>query len=245
VPFQSRHGGPVIPHSPTSSISFPRTSPSNVLRRRRLSSSVSKQIRLTEFKKEGILGPDPQNYATFPASPNLHGNGEYGSPRGAARDSKLYAAEPDEPAMGRRWIRWMHRRGLKRWAIPGILGLSIIVKLTIGLGTYSGPYICFSIRRRINIFFLSGHATPPLYGDYEAQRHWMEITRHLPVKEWYTYDLQYWGLDYPPLTAYVSWLCGVMCVTLRCLVEHFLMVNLDTEHIGPTLLGSHLIPLEV
>ena len=22
------------------------------------------------------------------------------------------------------------------------------------------------------------------------------------------FDLEYWGLDYPPLTAYVSWVCG-------------------------------------
>lgn len=47
-----------------------------------------------------------------------------------------------------------------------------------------------------------------MYGDYEAQRHWMELTQHLPFRQWYTYDLQYWGLDYPPLTAYHSWLCG-------------------------------------
>ena len=49
-----------------------------------------------------------------------------------------------------------------------------------------------------------------MYGDYEAQRHWMEITNHLPLNRWYTYDLQFWGLDYPPLTAYHSWLCGFM-----------------------------------
>ena len=57
-----------------------------------------------------------------------------------------------------------------------------------------------------------GRDTPPMFGDYEAQRHWMEITLHLPFQQWYTYDLQYWGLDYPPLTAYVSWLCGKLCV---------------------------------
>ena len=39
-------------------------------------------------------------------------------------------------------------------------------------------------------------------GDYEAQRHWMELTWHLPLSQWYWYDLEYWGLDYPPLTAY-------------------------------------------
>jgi len=45
-------------------------------------------------------------------------------------------------------------------------------------------------------------------GDFEAQRHWMELTLHLPVGKWYWYDVEYWGLDYPPLTAYHSWLCG-------------------------------------
>jgi alpha-1,3-glucosyltransferase len=45
-------------------------------------------------------------------------------------------------------------------------------------------------------------------GDFEAQRHWMELTLHLPVGEWYWYDLSYWGLDYPPISAYVSWICG-------------------------------------
>ncbi|KAL9127386.1 MAG: hypothetical protein Q9175_007743 [Cornicularia normoerica] len=50
--------------------------------------------------------------------------------------------------------------------------------------------------------------SPPLHGDFEAQRHWMEITTQLPISEWYFYDLRYWGLDYPPLTAYHSWLLG-------------------------------------
>jgi alpha-1,3-glucosyltransferase len=54
------------------------------------------------------------------------------------------------------------------------------------------------------------HGSKVAYGgDYEAQRHWMELTLHLPIGEWYWYDLEYWGLDYPPLTAYVSYLCGL------------------------------------
>jgi len=47
-----------------------------------------------------------------------------------------------------------------------------------------------------------------MHGDYEAQRHWMEITTQLPISQWYFHDLEYWGLDYPPLTAYHSWLLG-------------------------------------
>ncbi|EGN97885.1 glycosyltransferase family 57 protein [Serpula lacrymans var. lacrymans S7.3] len=96
----------------------------------------------------------------------------------------------EEPGAGRRWVRWMHKNGLKQWIVPSAVGAAMYWKWCIGLGGYSG------------------YATPPIYGDYEAQRHWMEITIHLPFHQWYTYDLQYWGLDYPPLTAYVSWLCG-------------------------------------
>ncbi|UYV66252.1 ALG6 [Cordylochernes scorpioides] len=55
---------------------------------------------------------------------------------------------------------------------------------------------------------------PPMFGDFEAQRHWMEITYHLPVAEWYRQspnnNLQYWGLDYPPLTAFHSLLMGAL-----------------------------------
>ena len=29
-----------------------------------------------------------------------------------------------------------------------------------------------------------GQANPPAYGDYEAQRHWMEVTTSLPVQQW-------------------------------------------------------------
>ena len=36
----------------------------------------------------------------------------------------------------------------------------------------------------------------------------MELTWYLPLSQWYWYDLEYWGLDYPPLTAYHSYLCG-------------------------------------
>lgn len=58
----------------------------------------------------------------------------------------------------------------------------------------------------------SGEGKPPMYGDYEAQRHWQEVMLNLPLDEWYINstdnDLQYWGLDYPPLTAYHSLLLG-------------------------------------
>jgi ALG6, ALG8 glycosyltransferase family. len=59
------------------------------------------------------------------------------------------------------------------------------------------------------------HGSMTAYGgDYEAQRHWMEITLHLPISQWYKYDLSYWGLDYPPLIAYGSYFMGWASQTL-------------------------------
>lgn len=69
------------------------------------------------------------------------------------------------------------------------------------------------IRWCISLHSYSGEKTPPMFGDYEAQRHWMEITYNLPVKDWYqntdNNNLTYWGLDYPPLTAFHSYIYGV------------------------------------
>ncbi|KAI8994135.1 ALG6, ALG8 glycosyltransferase family-domain-containing protein [Trametes punicea] len=98
----------------------------------------------------------------------------------------------DDGGMAKRLIRWMHHEHMKAWVGPCMILASVWVKWAVGLGSYSGQ------------------GTPPMFGDYEAQRHWMELTIHLPIRQWYTYDLQYWGLDYPPLTAYVSWLCGIL-----------------------------------
>lgn len=62
----------------------------------------------------------------------------------------------------------------------------------------------------VGLGLFSGMGEKPINGDFEAQRHWMEITTHLPIKQWYFYDLQYWGLDYPPLTAYHLWFFGLI-----------------------------------
>ncbi|XP_045028478.1 dolichyl pyrophosphate Man9GlcNAc2 alpha-1,3-glucosyltransferase [Daphnia magna] len=70
------------------------------------------------------------------------------------------------------------------------------------------------IKLGVSVFPYSGKNQPPKFGDYEAQRHWMEITVNLPIQDWYrnTTDtnLLYWGLDYPPLTAYQSYLTGLV-----------------------------------
>ncbi|XP_007957324.1 dolichyl pyrophosphate Man9GlcNAc2 alpha-1,3-glucosyltransferase [Orycteropus afer afer] len=69
-----------------------------------------------------------------------------------------------------------------------------------------------TVRWTVSLNSYSGAGKPPMFGDYEAQRHWQEVTFNLPVTQWYfntsNNNLQYWGLDYPPLTAYHSLLCA-------------------------------------
>ena len=45
--------------------------------------------------------------------------------------------------------------------------------------------VAASVRHFVSLHPHSGQATPPMYGDYEAQRHWMEVTWQLPVGDWY------------------------------------------------------------
>ncbi|KAG7326273.1 hypothetical protein KOW79_009674 [Hemibagrus wyckioides] len=72
--------------------------------------------------------------------------------------------------------------------------------------------LALTARWAVSFNSYSGAGKPPMFGDYEAQRHWQEVTYNLPVQEWYfnttDNDLNYWGLDYPPLTAYHSLLCA-------------------------------------
>lgn len=72
---------------------------------------------------------------------------------------------------------------------------TVLFRLLIGLSKYSGQ------------------GQSPMYGDYEAQRHWQEITYNLPALDWYVdgpkNDLGYWGLDYPPLSAYHSYVVSL------------------------------------
>ena len=90
---------------------------------------------------------------------------------------------------------------LPRWVLPSLLAFAVFVRVAVSTHGYSGE------------------GTPPMYGDYEAQRHWMEITLHAPLSSWYVHtadnDLKYWGLDYPPLTAYQSYLYGAVIAAVE------------------------------
>ena len=116
---------------------------------------------------------------------------------------------PQSPAFPLVAFFWPARKGTSQWVIlPLVLMVVGLFRWCAGLWGYSGTDLLPQLHF-IGLPML-GFQTPPMHGDYEAQRHWMEITTQLPVSEWYFYDLQYWGLDYPPLTAYHSWLLGKM-----------------------------------
>ncbi|RKP06450.1 glycosyl transferase [Thamnocephalis sphaerospora] len=114
--------------------------------------------------------------------------------KNAARVKQHRPHQPTEtaasPMPADRWINFLTTATDSRVTLAATLLVAFLVRWAVSLGPYSGE------------------ATPPVFGDYEAQRHWMEITLHLPPSRWYFYDLSYWGLDYPPLSAYVSWVCG-------------------------------------
>uniref|UniRef100_A0A669ERE6 Alpha-1,3-glucosyltransferase n=1 Tax=Oreochromis niloticus TaxID=8128 RepID=A0A669ERE6_ORENI len=91
---------------------------------------------------------------------------------------------------------------MQTWSLVSIcVLLAIIARWGVSLNSYSGA------------------GKPPMFGDYEAQRHWQEVTYNLPIQEWYfnttNNDLNYWGLDYPPLTAYHSWICAYIAKTIN------------------------------
>lgn len=77
-----------------------------------------------------------------------------------------------------------------------------------------GIFFALLVRWCVAAYPYSGYRKPPMYGDFEAQRHWQEITVHTPVTTWYhnttQNDLEYWGMDYPPLSAYHSLLMGLV-----------------------------------
>lgn len=85
----------------------------------------------------------------------------------------------------------------------GIMGLFLLISI-----------FSLLLRVAVSLHSYSGAGSPPKFGDFEAQRHWMEITTNLPIKDWYfnttNNDLSYWGLDYPPLTAYQSYFHGLI-----------------------------------
>ncbi|KAI9620392.1 hypothetical protein H4Q26_013604 [Puccinia striiformis f. sp. tritici PST-130] len=73
----------------------------------------------------------------------------------------------------RKTIGSLIKSGQSRNSIISYSILFILLwKSLIGLGDYSG------------------YQSPPLFGDLEAQRHWMALTLQINLKQWYSFDLQ-------------------------------------------------------
>lgn len=105
--------------------------------------------------------------------------------RRSSRQSTLRSDAYDSPL--RRYVRAVSSPAALSVGLVAVLA----IKWAIGLGGYSGQGV------------------GPRYGDFEAQRHWMDLTARLPLSvDWYTYGPDWWQLDYPPATAFHSWLLG-------------------------------------
>ncbi|CAK7272670.1 Glucosyltransferase-like protein [Sporothrix epigloea] len=134
------------------------------------------------IKKTGVLADLDANSGT---GSNGGGSGDLGRP---VTVSEGLARSPAYPLAA---FLWPARSSVSQWELlPLILMVVGLFRWAAGLWGYSGL------------------SRPPMFGDYEAQRHWMELTTHLPISQWYFHNLEWWGLDYPPLTAYHSWLLG-------------------------------------
>ena len=146
----------------------------------------------------------------------LHGNSE------EEATTKRASASPSLAAAAAAATAASAAASRRPWLLPSLPSLRaccflfvsfVLLRVLVGGGSYSGA---------------GRPAGSPIGGDFEAQRHWMEVTLHLGAGEWYAgahalNDLQYWGLDYPPLTAYLSKLFGAVAhspfVGLQQLVE--------------------------
>jgi alpha-1,3-glucosyltransferase len=137
-------------NQPTTSPSFRQSVVPNTVRRRMISNSVSLQSRnIHEFfepKQDQMQRKNNETAHLSDSTDTAQGTSyrcveKRRNPGQGEGLMQMGTPEPMEPAMGRRWLRWMHKTGLKQWVLPGIMGASTLVKLLIGLGPYSGS--CF------------------------------------------------------------------------------------------------------
>ena len=84
-----------------------------------------------------------------------------------------------------------------------LLAIGVLVRASIGLGTFSGQSNLPAIAREKNA---------AAYGDFECHRLWIEITTNLNSTIWYEdteyNNKTYWPMDYPPLCAFFHYHVG-------------------------------------
>lgn len=72
------------------------------------------------------------------------------------------------------------------------------------------PYvIIIAVSLRISTFAIQRMDE---WSDMKVQRGWMRLTLNLPLSQWYDTSIlpDYWKIDYPPLTAWHQYLCGLI-----------------------------------
>jgi alpha-1,3-glucosyltransferase len=67
-----------------------------------------------------------------------------------------------EQGFGRRWLRWMHKSGVKHWVVPCALLASALVRWCVGLGSYSGTSTGTVRQRARTLLYSVCDLVPPL-----------------------------------------------------------------------------------
>lgn len=109
-------GQPRVPHRRVSSQSF-----STLYQNQQ-------QYRAKEQEREGSVGPSSRRSSSILLQRH-HPHHRPGQEAGEEREKE---------GMGKVWIRWMHKRGIKTWTVPLLVLVSTLIKFCVGLGSYSG-----------------------------------------------------------------------------------------------------------
>ena len=126
---------PSTPASPASAAAF-QSHPGPRTPRLSVTSARPQQLSFSALHGHDAASTGVQ-WSPATASPSA-----LGSPSRKLRKvlSKTEIRISGEKAMGRRWIRWMQKRGIEDWVLPGAVMTSVLIKWCIGLGSYSGEY---------------------------------------------------------------------------------------------------------
>ena len=103
--------------------------------------------------------------------------------------NKLYICENlasilviDSDAISRNvYVKNIDSSPTKTFVIAFDLVIILSIKILVFRAVNSFFYLKFYY---FIVYFCKGAGKKPMFGDYEAQRHWMEISYNLPVKEW-------------------------------------------------------------
>ncbi|ORZ35442.1 ALG6, ALG8 glycosyltransferase family-domain-containing protein, partial [Catenaria anguillulae PL171] len=121
--------------------------------------------------------PQPQPTASSPApKARKHHGGKSGH---KAASAKPRTSQPQQPSLLSQILTPLASASGSSPVSPSLALISLALVIRAAVARHSW----------------SGRNAPPMYGDFEAQRHWLEIMWHLPVSQWYRYDLHAHFID--------------------------------------------------